>query len=55
MNMSSIIVVCVGPMSIYVRTCESAFSWCLKKSSMVLDDRISSLLDAVSVRDRVDW
>ena len=28
-------------------TRESAFSWCLKKSSMVHDDR--SLLDAVSL------
>ena len=39
-----------------VRTRESAFSWCLKKSSMVHDDRIGSLLDAVSlsVNDRVN-
>ena len=38
-----------------VRTRESAFS-CLKKSSMMHDDRIGSLLDAVSlsVNDRVD-
>ena len=37
-----------------MRTRESAFSWCLKKSSMVHDDR--SLLDALSlsVNDRVD-
>ena len=37
-----------------MRTCESAFSWCLKKSIMVHDDR--SLLGAVSlsVNDRVD-
>ena len=37
-----------------MHTRESAFSWCLKKSSMVHDDR--SLLDAVSlsVNDRVD-
>ena len=41
-----------------VRTRESAFSWCLKKSSMVHDDCTSSRLDAVSklslsVSDRV--
>ena len=38
-----------------VRTCESAFSWCLKKSSMMHDDRTGSLLDAVSlsVNDRI--
>ena len=32
-----------------VHTRESAFSWCLKKSSMMHDERIGSLLDAVSL------
>ena len=38
------------------RTRESAFSLCLKTSSMMHDDRTGSLLDAVSlsVNDRVD-
>ena len=31
-----------------VCTCESAFSWCLKKSSMMIDDRTGSLLDELS-------
>ena len=44
-------------MCMCVRTCESAFSWCLKKSSMMHDDRTGSLLDAValSVNDRIDY
>ena len=39
-----------------VRSRESAFSWCMKKSSMMHDDRTGSLLDAVSLslNDRVD-
>ena len=39
-----------------VRSRESAFSWCLKKSSMKHYDLFGSLLDAVSlsVNDRVD-
>ena len=47
--------------TIIITTRESAFSWCLKKSSMMHDDRTGSLLDAVSlthcpvsVNDRVD-
>ena len=32
-----------------VRTRESAFSWCLKKSIMMHDDRIGILRDAVSL------
>ena len=41
-----------------LRALESAFSWCLKKSSMMHDARTGSQLDAVSlsvsVNDRVD-
>ena len=41
---------------VYVDMCvcacirESAFSWCLKKSSMMIDDRTGSLLDELSSR-----
>ena len=35
-------------MCVYTR--ESAFSWCLKKSSMMIDDRTGSLLDELSSR-----
>ena len=56
-NKYSINVVCVcryNDVCMCVGTRESAFSWCLKKSSIMHDNRSGSLLDAVSVNDRVN-